>query len=342
MILEYQTKSTLNPNIWHNGRMKPKLRSGFLKIAEKFTEFLDTDATVYDIILIGSNANYNWTSNSDIDIHVVVNYQEIGQNLLLVKNYMMAKKSLWTNRFPLSYKGMDIELFAQDVNQELHTSVGEYSLMHDKWIRKPKADIVSIDDSIIDQKMKPIEYEIDNLDVESKDAENKIKNILKRLYKMRQTGLEAEGEYSIENLAFKRLRSKGKLSKLKEILKNFHMTSMVINESKDAEVVNMIKNHIHSDKKMTSTDWKFLMKHTNTIVSDKGQWEHPGQCTLIRSGDITMKDVDYPVFGFDETGHSELMKPEKEYNYPGKMVFEMPFNNKKVYNIVQKVMKNEI
>ena len=130
MLTEYQTKSALNPRIWDGTVLRPKLHKAFMRVAEKFIEFLEIDTQVYDIVLIGSNANYNWTKSSDIDIHIVINYMEVGDNLHLVKNYMMAKKSVWNTKYPLKYRGMDIELFAQDVNQEMHTSVGEYSLLH--------------------------------------------------------------------------------------------------------------------------------------------------------------------------------------------------------------------
>lgn len=337
MILEYQTKSTLNPALWENGNLKPKLRDGFLKIAERFTEFLDVEAEVYDIILIGSNANYNWTANSDIDIHLIINYAEVGENLHLVRNYMMAKKSLWNQKYPLTYKGMDIELFAQDANQELHKSVGEYSVMHNKWIRRPDANTVSIDDSIIDQKMQPLAYEIDNLDQNTPNLESRIKHVLQKLYKMRQTGLEAEGEYAIENLAFKKLRSTGRLSRLKELLQKYEFQTMSLTESRDVE--SMLRNHLHTDKKMNQTDWQFLVKHMDTIVDDRGQWDHPGKCTLISNNNITMKDVKYPVFGFDETGYSEIMQPEQNYKFPGTVVFEIPMNKPEYQSLVKQIHK---
>jgi hypothetical protein len=103
----------------------------------------------------------------------------------------MAKKSIWNNNYPLTYKGMDIELFAQDWNERLHSSVGQYSLMKGKWIKKPNSDVISVDDEVIEAKAAPLEYEIENLETDDPQLENKIKNILTRLYKMRQNCLEA-------------------------------------------------------------------------------------------------------------------------------------------------------
>ena len=95
MITEYETQKTLNPILWDGDQLHPKLRIGFMKIAKSFYDFLDIEADILDVIIIGSSANYNWTKHSDIDLHVVINYLEIGDNLHLVKNYMHAKKSIW-------------------------------------------------------------------------------------------------------------------------------------------------------------------------------------------------------------------------------------------------------
>ena len=76
MIVEYTTQSTLNPKLWHDDHLKPKLREKFLKIAKAFTDFLlpIIDVDVRDVTLTGSNANYNWTDKSDIDLHIVIDF----------------------------------------------------------------------------------------------------------------------------------------------------------------------------------------------------------------------------------------------------------------------------
>ena len=68
-------------------------------------------------------------------MHVLINYRDIDDNLHLVKNYLHAKKSVWNSNYPLKYKGMNIELYAQDSNDSLHSSVGIYSLLNKTWIQ---------------------------------------------------------------------------------------------------------------------------------------------------------------------------------------------------------------
>jgi len=45
---------------------------------------------------------------------------------------------------------------------------------------------------------------------------------------------------------------------------------------------------------------------------------------VIPSGNITMKDVDFPVFGVDNLGNSKMMYPENDYIFKGTEVYEIP------------------
>jgi hypothetical protein len=44
----------------------------------------------------------------------------------------------------------------------------------------------------------------------------------------------------------------------------------------------------------------------------------------IKSGDITMKGVDFPIRGEDNLGNVKIMKPGKDYKFPGNVVTETP------------------
>ena len=45
---------------------------------------------------------------------------------------------------------------------------------------------------------------------------------------------------------------------------------------------------------------------------------------IIPSGNITMQDVDFPVYGVDNLGNEQLMMPGAEYTFPGDYVVETP------------------
>jgi hypothetical protein len=61
-------------------------------------------------------------------------------------------------------------------------------------------------------------------------------------------------------------------------------------------------------------------------VSKYGQWEYPGQPTAVptEDGRITMQGVPYPVMGFVPGQPPVIMQPGGNYQFPGKMVYEIP------------------
>jgi hypothetical protein len=60
------------------------------------------------------------------------------------------------------------------------------------------------------------------------------------------------------------------------------------------------------------------------IITNRGQWDYPGQTTIIPSNQITMQGVPYPVMGVDNTGHTKMMHPGMNYTFPGQYVTEYP------------------
>lgn len=70
-------------------------------------------------------------------------------------------------------------------------------------------------------------------------------------------------------------------------------------------------------KKTKKSDWE-------VIDTPYGQWEYPGAITRIPSNNITMQGVPYPVLGVSNTGHSQMMYPNQDYQFEGSSVTEYP------------------
>ena len=65
----------LNDKLWVDGALKQKFRSKLIDVAKKFYEDLELPLdALKDITLTGSLANYNYTSVSDIDLHLIVDF----------------------------------------------------------------------------------------------------------------------------------------------------------------------------------------------------------------------------------------------------------------------------
>ncbi len=59
------------------------------------------------------------------------------------------------------------------------------------------------------------------------------------------------------------------------------------------------------------------------------------------NGAITMKDTEMPLYGVDETGHSKVMYPGNDYQFPGKKVREVPFKRGGRFNVYQFLKESE-
>ena len=55
-------------------------------------DFLDIEFFIHDIILTGSLSNYNWSKYSDVDLHILIDYNETEYNLDLLKGFSIVKK----------------------------------------------------------------------------------------------------------------------------------------------------------------------------------------------------------------------------------------------------------
>jgi predicted nucleotidyltransferase len=224
-------KSGLSGKIWEKGGiLKPQVRAKMLELGKEFYSFLGLEYPIRDIYFTGSLANYNWTSHSDIDIHVMFDAEEEDE---LTSDYIFAKKEMWSNKHNITIYGFPVELFAKNTEQE-HGSKAIYSLMKDAWVKKPSKKNVSIDSEEIKLKAAELMNKIDKVETISSDdkkfaAADKLKDKIK---KMRGAALEAGGEYSTENLVFKTLRNNGYLDKLDKLKVNSYDKNMSLDEEK--------------------------------------------------------------------------------------------------------------
>lgn len=204
--------SILNPEIWDGETLKPEVLSQLLKIATTFYKDTELTAPIEDIYFLGSTAGYNWTPTSDIDLHVLIDFSKIDENKELVKKLVAGYKNKWNEQHDISVDNHPVEVYIQDIN-DVNRSQAVYSILHNKWIKKPSYEDVKIDKDAIKTKYKDLVTKI-NKAVEQQDLDT-LKDLVQRIYKMREAGLSSGGEYSTENLVFKLLRASGFISKLR-------------------------------------------------------------------------------------------------------------------------------
>jgi hypothetical protein len=219
----FKLKNDLNSEIWKDQLLKPEVKTKLLKIAKDFFKSLELPQNVNlkDVLFVGSLANYNWSMYSDIDLHLVVDFKEVGENPDQVKKSFDAQKNLWNLKHDITVFDYPVEVYVQDPKEKLHASA-VYSIPNDKWVLKPERTKFKLDKGVIKSrvekmfdKLKQIQKHYDGQNYEQ--AIEKADALKDEIKKMRKAGLEEGGEFSTENLIFKVLRR----TDFMEILDNY-------------------------------------------------------------------------------------------------------------------------
>lgn len=218
--LTLKTHEELNPKYWKNEKLDPEVWRALTKIGKEWAKFANIpQSAIKDLILVGGNANYNYTPYSDLDLHLVVDKDKIDCKGLL-DDYLQSKKQLWALTHDITIKGQPVELYAQDEKDPYRKGQGIYSLQSLKWLQEPTKFAVSTNHPEVVRKVKEYMNLIDEL-IDSKSDDRAVFSRLKgRLKGMRKTAIEKGGEYAPENLVFKELRNRGYLDKMSKYVRN--------------------------------------------------------------------------------------------------------------------------
>jgi hypothetical protein len=244
-------KKELNPKFWSGETFDPSIRTKLLSIAKDFSDALKIEVPIVDIQLTGSLANYNWTEKSDLDVHVLIDFKKIDTNEDLVKQSLDGLRFIWNLRHNVVLRGHDVELYVQDVEAP-HTASGLYSLLRGEWIRVPKYNKPEIDYKDVDLKFKYFVDEITNMEnlvntsdfsqVTEKEIYNRAQKLKKKIIQTRREGLAEGGEFSVENLVFKKLRNEGYIEKIIDLISKAYTN--IYNEQENSGHVSRTKLHL--------------------------------------------------------------------------------------------------
>ena len=209
-MIEYH--DTLNPKLWENNSLKTDVKTKLLEIYQAFISKLkenEIPIDVIDVLLLGSNAAYNYTDNSDIDLHIITDFNDMPLNDTLTQIFYNNEKSKFNDDYDITIKGLPVEVYIEDINAGNMTE-GVYSLLQDKWIKFPQHN-----------PPKEVEY-TKLLDVYREKISNalnsnsseKIKETINEIKMLRKVSLMDNGIYSKGNLVFKELRNDGSIDNL--------------------------------------------------------------------------------------------------------------------------------
>tara|TARA_R110000824_G_scaffold12517_1_gene55035 strand:- start:1988 stop:2938 length:951 start_codon:yes stop_codon:yes gene_type:complete len=215
----FEMQDELQPEIWHDETLWPDIQERMVEIVEDFLNGLNIPVAITDIRLTGSLANYNWSKYSDVDLHIVVDFDKIDEDTSLVKSFFDAARMRWNDLHDIKLYGFEVELYVENTKDPHHSS-GVYSVLKKKWIKHPIQGDVEIDFVTARKKSDDISSRVNLINYMAEAGKytkvlKSIRRIKDKIRRMRQAGLESsEREFSAENIAFKILRRDGTLAKL--------------------------------------------------------------------------------------------------------------------------------
>ena len=220
-VSSFEVHDEINQDFWNQpeDRLDPEIREKLLAIAQDFYDSLEVgDAQFSDITFTGSLAALNYSKFSDVDLHILVDFSDVDDKTELVREYFNAMKSVWNRLHDIEIKGYEVEVYVQDINDP-HEAQGLYSILNNEWIKFPTPEKSNFDRDNVKKKAASLMDQIDRVtklidEKKYEEAELYADKLKLKIRKMRKTGLETIGAYSVENLAFKVLRRNDYMEKL--------------------------------------------------------------------------------------------------------------------------------
>ena len=245
-LKSFEIKNDLNRIFWdrrNDNKLMPEIRARLLKIAGDFISTLDFDeildvpvmgSFVKDVWFLGSLASYNYSSYSDVDMHIIVDMDSLKltpTQLELLKKYFTEKKNDWHAKHPeLLVKGHDVELYVQDINEK-NAANGIYSLFYNKWLKLPvRMPVNSFSQKKVKdravwyiERIERLEKMLWDKNIDPNKAKSigeLLQTIKDRIIKARRASLNGanKNEMSEDNIVFKVLRRTGHIGRMNDAI----------------------------------------------------------------------------------------------------------------------------
>lgn len=220
LTLEYHDE--LNSKFWDGEKLKSDVRKHLIMVANKWAVFSKIPKSgIKEIILTGGNANFNYTKFSDLDVHLIVDFESVSDcDQDFVDEFLRDKKTIWQLTHDIKIYGTPVEVYAEQTVPS-KKSQGVYSLTKDDWIQKPKKENVKFkNDDLLKSKVDHYVHMINYALKHHADEEETLGKIKERIRNMRGAAVRKAGEFSVENLVFKELRNRGILDKMTDHIRN--------------------------------------------------------------------------------------------------------------------------
>ena len=237
---QFEVHDTLNPKFWLNNKLIDSVRTKILEIVNQFVSTCDIPLHIVDIHIVGSQASYNYTQYSDLDVHIISNFELVDCSKEILQTAYNSIKTKFNSDYDITIKGVDVELYVEDIKSTVMSN-GIYSLYEDTWIKFPKklTDVPEVD---VSEELNKWTARINDA-IQNHDSAQ-VESLIDELYIVRKNSLDIEGEYGPGNQLFKEVRNLGLLDKLKDAYK--------ASRSKELSLEHLQRLHEDSRSKLLS------------------------------------------------------------------------------------------
>ena len=290
---KFEVHETLNPKLWSSdNKLLDDVKVKIVEIIEQFISTCDIPINMVDAHLVGSNASYNYTQYSDLDVHIISNFDLVDAPKEILQVLYNALKAKFNADYDISIRGIDVEIYVEDIRSTA-ISNGVYSLYEDRWIRFPK--------KLTDVPQVEIEPEFSEWKEKFQTAINSgnsdsIVNVINDIYILRKNSLDSEGEYGKGNQIFKEIRNCGLLDSAKDAYKTFKSKELTIEHLQLHEESR--KNLLSKSKQSNKGFQRFKRRVKSRVANTVKQYNAIDMNKLFKDDILT---IDVQVKGETDT-----------------------------------------
>lgn len=206
----------LNPKLWSGNRLHKDVTRALMRIAGEFYQFLNVEAELEDVLITGSQVNYNYGPNSDLDLHLVIDFRSVNCEGG-ARELFDTKRSLWHQEHEITIHGIDVECYVEDIEDT--TVSASYSLLRGEWLEEPQPVTQVANTSRVKKIADHWQARIERAIATGSLA--KCRQVRRQLKQFRQRSLDQEGEFGAGNLAFKTLRNGEIIARLMAAIRHY-------------------------------------------------------------------------------------------------------------------------
>ena len=286
LIEKLEKHDELNPKLWTNNKLNPDVRAKLFEIVDQFVSSCEIPLHIVDVHLVGSMASYNYTQYSDLDVHIVTNFELLDCSKEILQTAYNSVKAKFNSEYDITIRGIDIELYVEDITSTVMSN-GIYSLYEDKWIKFPKK-LTNIPEVDVTEETK-VWTDIANSAIESNDSAI-IEKTINDLYIIRKNSIDTEGEYGKGNQLFKEIRNIGLLDGLKDAYKRARSKELSM-ESLKKRLTEESRSSLLAKSKNSSKGFKRFKQRVKSRVANSVKQYNAIDMNKLFKDDILTVDI---------------------------------------------------